>query len=84
MIQSHVAYVFRTSKVIEVIDLPVPGAIGIAFGGIRRNILYVITSSIILDTLSSNVDKEVSAGTSIYAIYGLHSKGVPSTRMKVK
>ena len=69
---------------IEVIDLPVPGAIGLAFGGIRRNILYVIIESIILDALSLNVVKEVSGGSSIYAIYGLDSKGVPSTRMNLK
>lgn len=75
---------FRTSTVIDVIELPVAGALGLAFGGIHRDILYVITGSVILDALSLSIVKEITDGSSIYAITNLDSEGPPSTRMDVK
>lgn len=69
---------------IEIIELPVAGAIGLAFGGIHRDILYVITGSVILDALSLRTVKEITDGSSIYAITNLDSEGPPSTRMNVE
>lgn len=60
--------------------LPVPGASGVAFGGLRRDILFVTVQSSIIDSLSLQFIQKIVDGTSVYMIMGLNVTGMPYSR----
>lgn len=51
--------------------MPVPGTIGLAFGGPKHDILYVLASSNVFDFTIGQSALQVPQGTSLYAMKGL-------------
>lgn len=76
--------IFRTGNVVDKYKLPQPGAAGLTFGGPHSDILYVVMESSILDVISATVVREITNGTSIYAITGLVGRNAENNRMDIK
>lgn len=59
----------------RVIDMGVKAISGLAFGGPKRNILFVLAASIIVDTRNFQVLEVNNEGSSLYTVSGLCTTG---------
>ena len=70
-------------KVVRQIDMGVTGVSGLVFGGPKRDILFVLASSIILDTQTGKPTQMITTGSSLYKVTGLCVTGSEPTLFKV-
>lgn len=73
----------RTNTILDEIDMDVTGVSGVAFGGPRRDILFVTVASIILDLFTGKPMEIVTDGSSLYRITGLDTMGPTPTSLKI-
>lgn len=77
-------FFFRTSEVVDIFRILVPGACGVAFGGPNRDILFVLTQAGIFNGVTNQFVREVIDGSSLYMITGLGVRDMPySVRMNI-
>lgn len=72
----------RASKVVRVIDMGISGVSGVVFGGPRRDILFVIASKNVYNSMTFK-PMQTGAGGSLYKVTGLCAKGFAPTRFKM-
>lgn len=74
----------RTSRLVKTIDFPSPVLNGVAFGGPKRNLLFVIASPDYVNPFTSEIIADpTNLTTSLYMITGLHATGAPSVRLNI-
>lgn len=61
----------------------VTGVSGVAFGGPKRNILFVTATAIILDLFTGKPMEMVANGSSLYKVVGLGVSGTKSTSLEI-
>lgn len=76
-------FVHRTNTILNEIDMDVTGVSGVAFGGPKRDILFVTVAGIILDLYAGKPMEVITNGTSLYKITGLDAVGPESTNLKI-
>lgn len=65
------------------IDMGVTGVSGVAFGGPKRDILFVTAVKTILDLFTSEPIEMVTNGSSLYKVTCLDVHGANSTSLKI-
>lgn len=73
----------RTNTIVNEIDMDVTGVSGVAFGGPKRDILFVTVAGIILDLYAGTPMEIITNGTSLYKITGLDVIGPESTSLQI-
>lgn len=73
----------RLGILIKVIDMGIQGVSGVAFGGPRRDILFVPAASLIINTKTGQPLETVTTGSSLYTVTGLGVTGRKQTLFNV-
>lgn len=69
---------------VNIIDFPAPVLNGLAFGGPRKDILYVVAAPDYFDIYSQQVVADpTNTTTSLYAVTGLGAVGTRSERFQL-
>lgn len=61
----------------------VQGINGLAFGGLKRDILFVTASADTVDTNTGSIQLSSRSGSSLYIVTGLHAIGEETPSFKV-
>lgn len=67
---------------VDVIDMGITGISGMAFGGPKRDILFV-TAAKNLFNLITGTKQEITSGSSLYKVTGLCKYAAKSTSLKI-
>lgn len=73
----------RTKSLVKTIDMGIGGISGLAFGGPKRDILFVLASADVIDTTTGKPIDKITDGSSLYKITGLGVTGVKSSKFKI-
>lgn len=79
----HITHSDRSNRLVRVIDMGVRGVSGVTFGGPKRNILFVLASSQIVNAKNFAPLENVKDGSSIYKVTGLCATSRKSTSFKI-
>lgn len=69
--------------IVNEIDMGVTGVTGVAFGGPKRDILFITAAAIILNLFTGKPMEMVANGSSLYKVTGLGVTGTKSKSLKI-
>lgn len=77
-------FLHRKSTAVPIVRMPFKGLGGLAFGGPKRDILFVVTVQARVDVLLAQVTDRTAVPTSLYKITDLGAKGCcKSSHLKI-
>lgn len=73
----------RTKSLVNEINMGVTGVSGVAFGGPKRDTLFVTATGAILNLFTGKPTQMITSGSSLYKVTCLGVTGTKSTSLKI-